>query len=142
MNVHQNYQYDHYRFYTVQKQIKLMFFHVEWYMQYISCLYCNVSECFHKQILFRVYSLFSKMPVGHIHCAPSSVFRLGPLADFKTYNWWRWTYPHSHQRAHQDWRTAVGCAHTTMWSQDPGMADDQDGLDWPTVSHNVTLTWF
>jgi hypothetical protein len=132
MNVDENYQCDHYSFYTVQKQIKLMFSHVELYMQYISCLYCKVSECFHTQISFWPYSLFLKMPVGHIHSAPSSVSCLGPLAD-KTYNWWRRTYPHSHQRTHQDWRTAVRCANNKMWSQDPGRADHQDSLDWPTV---------
>jgi hypothetical protein len=135
MNVDQNCQCDHYSFYTVQKHIKMMFSRVELYMQYFPCLYCKVSQCFHKQIMFWVYSLVLKMPVGHIHFDPSSVSCLGPLADFRTYNWWRWTYPHSHQRAHQGWRTAEGCAHTKMWSQDPGRADHQD-------SHNVTLTWF
>ena len=51
------------------------------------------------------------MPVGHIHSDSSSVTCLGPLADFRTYNWWRWTYPHSHQRAPQDRHNSRVCAH-------------------------------
>jgi len=139
--VDQNYQCDHCSFYTVQKQIKMMFPHVELYMQYFSCLYCKVSKSFNKQILFWTYSLVSKMPVGHIDSDPSSVSCLGPLADFRTYSWWRWTYPRYRQRAHQDWRTAVGCAHTKMWSHDSGRADHQDSLDCPTVSHNFIFCW-
>jgi len=142
MNVDQNYQCDHCSFYTVEKQIKMMFSHVELYMQYFSCLYCKVSKCFHKQILFWTYSLVLKMPVGHINFHPSSASWFGPLADCRTYNWWRWTYWHSHQRALQDWQMAVGCMHTKMCSQDPGRVDHEDSLDWPTVSHNFTLTWF
>jgi hypothetical protein len=58
------------------------------------------------------------MPVSHIHFDPSSVSCLGPMADFRTYNWWRGIYPQFHQRAPQDWRTAVECVHIKM-SQDP-----------------------
>jgi hypothetical protein len=44
MNVDQSFQCDHHSFDTVQKQIKIMFSHVEFYMEYFPYMYCKVSK--------------------------------------------------------------------------------------------------